>query len=93
MYAAGVAFLTIGSIGIAGGAALLIVGTDAPLNAAGAAAPGGVVLGVGALFLALGVPMLVVGGKRVPDNATTTRVDWRPEVVAAPGGGGLRWTF
>jgi hypothetical protein len=46
---------------------------------------------IGGAGLLVGIPAMIIGGRRVPDKPSWARAI--PDVYVAPRGGALRWTF
>jgi hypothetical protein len=54
----------------------------------------GTVGGAGLIALAIGIPMMVIGGESVPAESTHARQWWQPASVAlGPTGARVGWTF
>jgi hypothetical protein len=63
-----------------------VISTNTGLRNAGIAA-----LVLGTASIAVGIPLVVIGGKRVPDNDPPTAL--LPVVRVGAGGGGMTWQF
>jgi hypothetical protein len=99
MWAAGIALLAVGSVGIAAGVAVITGGavTEGCDDTDGepACIGGSIAIHISTVFVGVGIPLLVVGGSRSDDRSEDARRPWwRPTIIgASPMGGRLGWTF
>jgi len=99
MMGTGIAFTGVGAVGILAGA--IVYGTASNASCStnfgfeirctdqSQQTAGAVVMVIGAVLLAAGIPLWVVGGKKVPDTDTQPST----AVVVGPRSAALRWTF
>ena len=81
MFAAGVTLTSIGGLAALGGTGLALASGGSPGGGYGALF-GGAIAGGGVLFLGAGIPLTVVGSRKVPER---TRADALPEVTVGIG--------
>jgi len=93
LWKAGITLMVLGEAGVAVGIALGSAGEGCSESHEGLCVTGGIIGVVAATLLVTGLPLAMIGGKRVPVHGPATGRDWTPSFVTAPGGGGVRWTF
>jgi hypothetical protein len=88
LWGTGLVFVIAGAAGVATGAALIAAGAvkkgcegDGGSGGAPFCMAGGVAAGVSVALLGAGLPMLIIGGKEVPDDQSTARNLWIPSVT------------
>jgi hypothetical protein len=100
MYGGGLALTIIGAIALPSGlvtaiAGALPVGGCSEGSLATECYAGGVLIGLGVLGLAIGIPMTVIGGQKVPaDSVASSRPWWQPASFdLSPAGSRVEWAF
>jgi hypothetical protein len=84
--------MMLGGAGVGAGIALGAAGEGCSASHESPCVAGGVSGVIGGVLLITGIPLAMIGGKHI-DQGPASGSDWRPRVVAGPGGGGVAWTF
>jgi len=94
LFVAGLVLTIVGGASTLAGGVTLAAGfaqdDECDSEAEGTCIAGGTMLGLGIASIGAGIPMMIVGGRRVPARSAW----WKPSDVAlAPVGGKLTWSF
>lgn len=94
LFVAGLVLTIVGGASTLAGGVTLAAGfaqdDECNSEAEGTCIAGGTLLGLGIASIGAGIPMMIVGGRRVPARAAW----WRPSDVAlSPVGGRITWSF